>query len=177
VLALLTAFLIVPVSAWRASLYATIGSPFELVLFAFMLGSFGGFFWFGQRQGKRLVLPLELLSAIALGVGITLHCALASLAGLFGGPAVFVRTPKTGGGVPVSGKLESKEQPALPGACFVPAVFRHKKESLMVLYLGSGMIYLALKWQYLTLPFVLLILAGYLMILFVATEYECTTDL
>jgi len=169
VFAFLIALLLVPVAAIRSVIYVEVGAWFELLLFMFMLSSFGGFFVFGQYAANRSVRWRDIGVAICLGVGITAHCAIASLSGLFFRRGEFVRTPKFGD----RPDTFSSESWRVPIGCALRTVLGHRKELFMASYLGCGILWLLWQMSLLSIPIVLLIVSGYSMILVAAVLGNC----
>ena len=164
VLVLLVALMLVPVAAWRAKVYFAVGSWFELIVFFCTFGSVC--FYYASSQFvlfKRLRL-IDVVAALVLGMGISAHCARAVISGLLSDVGEFVRTPKAGF---AGSKAECEGKNFF--ALFYCATWTHRSEFILSLYLSLGIGYLIYTLHYLTIPFVGLILSGYLMVLVSAT--------
>ena len=164
-LGLLVVLLLVPVSAYRLEVYRVIGSWFELCTFFMTLGSL--FIFYFSSQNTRWQKPLdrsrsifEVLTACVLGIGMSAHCALGVLSGLRSKVGEFVRTPKTG--VSESSSAVIFQAPGFKSA--LRSAKSHAKESVVFLYLASGLSFLSYREHFLTVPFLILLLSGYALI-------------
>lgn len=162
ILMLVTALLLVPVSLYRSTHTFAVSPVFELLLFFFTMVSLCWFYISSQTLQNRKLPLLDILVAVILGVGMGAHCAMASLAGIFGEVGEFVRTPKTG----VVGSANFKQI----FSSQVALIWKHHfKELLLALYLSFGLVKVLFNKGYLTSPFIVLIISGYLMIVVLGT--------
>jgi len=141
----LLALLTVPLAVWGypadRALVAT-----QWVLFAFATLAVAAFY-LASQPGRRARALLEVPPLFACGLGLSLANGYAWLAGLLGGPAAFVRTPKRGAGA----------RRYLPdAACAVVW-----GERLMTLYLAWGLACAATAGRWTALPFAALVCVGF----------------
>lgn len=162
-LMLITGLLSIPASILRSNINFTVGLWFEFLLFFATLGSMIVFYYYSQSLQGRKVSAKDILLAIALGVGIGAHCARASLAGVFSSVGEFVRTPKSG----TSDKASEVKECVSYREGF-SNLKSHKKEVIIATYLCFGVLYLLLNKYLLSVPFAMLIVAGYVLVLYSA---------
>lgn len=158
-LMVLIAFLLVPVASWRARVYFSINPWFELFVFVCTLISMGTFYCYGQWLARRRVPVLDVLAGVTLGVGISFHCAAAALSGLLSSRGEFVRTPKRGS------EQRSMHESPFSTSFDWGALRGNRVELALFLYLIAGVVHLLLNQNVLTVPFVLLIVSGYWVLL------------
>lgn len=148
--------LFVPVTIYRLYHPLMISTLFELFIFIFTLGSMLVFYVYSQcAQGNKLKLS-EIVFAIVLGIGMGIHCGMASLEGIMHRGGEFVRTPKAGG-IVTGGR---KRRGILDGS-WIGAFLSNKAEGFFALYLLSGISYVLFSYDYYTVPFGFLLFAGY----------------
>lgn len=153
------AVLLVPSAVERSAAGLSYALFFDVFIFLFSVLSMMCFYGYAQRVQQNKLALHGLLAAVLLGVGITAHCARAALAGLCYNAGEFVRTPKRG-----SVQFPEKQR---VNVC-LRQVLRHKKELCIFFYLVCGLVYVGSAAIFYTLPFGLLILSGYALVLFFA---------
>ena len=147
------ALLLIPVALIRSRFYAGIGLWFELLVFVTTFVSLLVFYGYSQWLQGRRCRVLDLLAAIWTGIGLSLCCARASLAGLLWYQGEFVRTPKSGN----HGDLRA---PTMKNS-LSRSIREHPGEVTLATYLFMGVWYLLQSGLFLTIPFALLLLGGY----------------
>lgn len=161
-LILLVAILLIPVAAYRSE--AQVGAWFEVLVCIGTFFSLTVFYSASQLFQGRKVNAVDVILAMALGIGISGHCAIAVLSGLRSSVGEFVRTPKFGAKGDASLKRRFR---LLEWATYMR---QHSLELAMTFYLSVGGAYLLYKDYTLSIPFVLLILFGYTMVIVAAAR-------
>ncbi|RME02259.1 MAG: glycosyltransferase, partial [Deltaproteobacteria bacterium] len=154
-LLLLLGAMLFPTAVLRSELRSSAVMAVDLVILASTTLSIAAFYLTAEGKERRpwwktlLLLPL----LMAFGIGISVNNSRAVLDALLGGRGEFVRTPKFG--------PETKKAPLAPTSV---GMRRAYVELGMLAYLSAGALYLAGRGEWLALPFLLLFLLGFLLV-------------
>jgi len=126
----------------------------EFLIFLTTFCSMFLFYGFSQKLQNKKIKILEVFIAIILGVGMSAHCARAVLSGYFKKRGDFIRTPKKGDKkLKVSKNLFNQFKGNI-------------KEALIASYLFIGVSFLIYSKLFFSLPFSLIFLFGFLLVVF-----------
>lgn len=166
---LIAALLLVPVALMRAELNLSAGQWCEYLLLICTICALFGFYALSQRLQALRVRPLDLVSALVLGMGMAAHCSQAVLSGLCCCAGEFIRTPKSGGlGLPCPVISAGKGGNIFNQ--FINVVKCHRKEFALAGYLGVGLVFLLQSTSLTSAPFLILLMGGYFLVLFSAVS-------
>ncbi len=164
VLLLFVTLAAMPLALWRYHTSTFGGFWVEPLLVSLTLGSLFLFFYAAVRYERRASFT-DILAAFLVGIGISAHCAVSAISGLLTRGGVFVRTPKSGltsiGDLPGDARV-SFAQKGMRWKSF----FSHIREYMILSYLCFAIGLTFLYSVYLVIPFLLLLMSGYLIVLF-----------